>query len=301
MIRALLVPALGTWLGATLLLSELRWFARVGLSERLRPYAPGGMAQLRRPGVLSVESFREAVGPLSRTIGEGLARLAGVREDLELRLTRIHSDLDVTGFRTRQVGSGVLGLGAGALVALTVRPPPFVDLGLIVGGPALAFLAQEQRIAGASARWQRRLYLELPVVAEQLALLLSAGWSLTSALNRLAGRSTGACGRDLTRVCVRIRQGLSEADALREWAAVAKVDALDRLVPLLALSRDTSDLGRLVAEEARAIRRDLQRELIESAERRNQQVWIPVTVATLVPGVLFMAIPFIEALRLFGG
>jgi hypothetical protein len=30
-------------------------------------------------------------------------------------------------------------------------------------------------------------------------------------------------------------------------------------------------------------------------------VWIPVTVAALVPGVLFMTIPFVEALRLFGG
>jgi hypothetical protein len=39
--------------------------------------------------------------------------------------------------------------------------------------------------------------------------------------------------------------------------------------------------------------------LIETVERRGQQVWIPVTVAALVPGVLFMAVPFIEALRLF--
>jgi hypothetical protein len=105
---------------------------------------------------------------------------------------------------------------------------------------------------------------------------------------------------DLGRVCLRIRQGLSEADALREWAAVAKVDALDRLVSVLALNRDTSDLGRLVTEEARAVRRDVQRELIETTERRSQQVWIPVTVATLVPGVIFLAIPFIDALRFFG-
>jgi hypothetical protein len=34
-------------------------------------------------------------------------------------------------------------------------------------------------------------------------------------------------------------------------------------------------------------------------ERRGQQVWIPVTVATLIPGVIFLSIPFIEALRLF--
>jgi hypothetical protein len=30
-------------------------------------------------------------------------------------------------------------------------------------------------------------------------------------------------------------------------------------------------------------------------------VWIPVTVAALVPGVLFLAVPFVDALRLFGG
>jgi tight adherence protein C len=101
-------------------------------------------------------------------------------------------------------------------------------------------------------------------------------------------------------VCWRIRQGLSEADALREWARLASVPALDRLVPVLALNRDTSDLGRLVAEEARAIRRDVHRELIEAAERRNQQVWIPVTVAALLPGALFLAVPFVQALSAFG-
>ncbi len=70
---------------------------------------------------------------------------------------------------------------------------------------------------------------------------------------------------------------------------------------VLSLNRETSDLGRLIAEEARSIRRDAHRELIESIERRNQQVWIPVTVAALIPGVLLMGIPFIDALSLFAG
>ena len=48
-----------------------------------------------------------------------------------------------------------------------------------------------------------------------------------------------------------------------------------------------------------SIRREVQRELIEQIERRAQQVWIPVTVATLVPGAVLLAVPFIEALRLF--
>lgn len=298
---ALVLGALGVWIGATLALSEVRWFARASLTERLRPYAVGGSPMGRRAGMLSVESFRDAIGPLSRAIGARAARLAGVSEELEVRLARVHAPLDVTGFRVRQVGWSVAGLGVGLLLVVALRLPPVASLAFLLGGPIVAFLVQEQRLALTSQRWQRRIFLELPVVAEQLALLLSAGWSLTAALNRVATRSHGASGRDLERVCRRIRHGLSEADALREWARLAAVPALDRLVPVLALNRDTSDLGRLVADEARAIRRDVHRELIEAAERRNQQVWIPVTVAALVPGALFLAVPFVEALRAFGG
>jgi tight adherence protein C len=299
--RTLVLLGAVAWVGMTLLLSQVRWFARLPLAERLRPYAPGGMGRPGRAGVLSVESFRDAIGPLSRLLGERVARLAGVSEDLEVRLVRVHSPIDVTGFRVRQIGSSVAGFGLAALASVGLGLSVPVTLLFLVGGPVLAFLLQEQRLASTSARWQRSLFLELPVISEQLALLLSAGWSLTSALNRLAARSSGSCARDVRRVCRRIRQGVPESDALREWAAVAQVPALDRLVAVLALNRDTSDLGRLIAEEARAVRRDVHRELVEAAERRNQQVWIPVTVATLVPGVLFMAIPFVEALRLFGG
>jgi tight adherence protein C len=130
-------------------------------------------------------------------------------------------------------------------------------------------------------------------------MLLGAGYSLGAALSRLAARGKGACGRDLVRVTGRIRQGLTEVEALREWAGVADVDALHRLVSVLALNRQAGYLGRLISEEARSIRRDAHRRLVETIERRAQQVWIPVTVAALVPGVIFLAVPFIEALRLF--
>lgn len=300
MTRPILFYAMALWIGATLVFSEVRAFSRVSLVERLRPYSPGGMHRPGRMGIFSVASFREAIAPASLLIGARLARLVGITEDLDLRLVRIHSPIDSTTFRVRQVGYSVIGLGIAALTALALQPPSVIGLGLLIVTPLLTLLVQEQRLAKTCELWQRRLFLELPVLAEQLALLLSAGWSLSSALSRLSRRSSGACATDLTRVCNRISQGLSETEALREWASIAKVDALDRLVPVLALNRDTSDLGRLIAEEARSIRRDMQRELIETCERRQQQVWIPVTVATLIPGVLFMAIPFIEALRMFG-
>jgi tight adherence protein C len=298
--RLLAASALVLTVGVTLVLSELRWFSRQPLAERLRPYGPAsGTGPASTRGLLSVASFRDVVGPLARQLGERLAGAVGVTEDLSVRLERIGSPMDATEVRVRQLGWTAGGFGLGALVAAGSRPPLAITLLLVVGLPALAFLVVEQRLATLSARWQRRVFLELPVLSEQLGMLLGAGYSLGGALNRLAARGSGACAGSLAGVCGRIRQGLSEVDALREWAVVADVDALSRLVSVLSLNREAGDLGRLVADEARAIRREVQRELIEQIERRAQQVWIPVTVATLVPGAVLLAVPFLEALRLF--
>jgi Flp pilus assembly protein TadB len=289
------------WVGTTLLIAEVRRFSRPSLADRLRAYSPGGMAERRRGGLFSVESFREVIGPFSKALASRVARLFGVSEELGVRLERVHSPLDPTAFRVRQVGWSAAAFGIGALAASALVLPAVVSLVVLLGSPLLAFLALEQRVAAASSRWQRRIFLELPVVAEQLAMLLAAGYSLGSALNRLAERGNGACGHDLGRVRARMHQGLSEVAALREWAQLAQVDALDRLVSVIALNAEASDLARLISDEARAVRRDVQRDLVQIMERRGQQVWVPVTVATLVPGVIFLAIPFIEALRLFAG
>lgn len=301
-LRLLVVAGLALWGAATMALAGRPWFSQTTLTERLRPYVSGGAARpapTRDP--FSLASLRDVVGPLARGAGSRLAQLLGVREDLSIRLERVHWPMDATGFRLRQLGWCALGAGAGVALALAARLPLPAGLLFVLGSPLLAFLVVEQRLARASADWQRRLFLELPVVAEQLALLLSAGYSLGAALNRLAARGRGACASDLARVCTRIRHGLSEMDAVREWAAVARVEALDRLVPLLAMHTEAADIGRLVSEEARAIRRDVQRSLVTTMERRGQQVWVPVTVAALVPGMIFLAVPFVEALRLFAG
>lgn len=301
MIRVAILAGLAFWVGATLILSQGRWFARRSLADRLRPYEPGGLAtNPSGPGLLSVESFADVIAPLARTLGERVSRLLGVNEELAVRLERVHSPLDQTGFRVRQLGWSVVGLVGGVLAAAALRPPALMSLLFVVGGPVLAFLLVEQQLATESDRRKRRLFLELPIVAEQLGMLLSAGFSLGAALNRLAARGQGVSGQDLRRVIVRTRQGMSEVEALREWAATADLDALGRLVAVLALNREAGDLGRLIAEEARSIRREVQRELIEQIERRSQQVWIPVTVAALVPGAIFIAIPFVQALQAFG-
>ncbi|MDQ4096399.1 MAG: hypothetical protein M3144_00810, partial [Actinomycetota bacterium] len=112
------------WAGTTLLLSQLRWFTRLRLADRLRPYAPGGAGAAAPRHALSVESVRDVIAPLCRGVGERVARALGVTEELAVRLERLHSPLDVTAFRLRQVGWSLAGFGVAALATVAVHPPP---------------------------------------------------------------------------------------------------------------------------------------------------------------------------------
>ncbi len=286
------------FVGLALLLSELRWYRRSKLTERLAPYAPH-MSPAKGTTFLSAASFAEVVVPLSKFVGERIAKIFGVSEELSIRLTRIHSPLDVNTFRVRQVGWASAVFMLGTISAVALRLPVFVALPLVVGTPILTILLLEQQIIKASEAWQRALFLELPLVAEQIGMLMSAGWSLSAALQRVASRGSGNCAADLQRVMQRIHQGLTEIEALHEWSELASLEALDRLIAILALNREAGDLGRLISNEARTMLRETQRELIEEIEKRTQQVWIPVTFATLIPGLLLMGIPFLDALTLF--
>ena len=104
MSRPIVLVALLAGVGTTLVLSELRWFSRRPLDERLLPYVPGGWKRPPRLGVLSVGTFREVVRPLATAVGDLVGQVFGVRDDLPTRLARIHSPLDAAALRVRQLG-----------------------------------------------------------------------------------------------------------------------------------------------------------------------------------------------------
>jgi tight adherence protein C len=292
MSRAVVVCGLFVWVGTALVLAETRWAQRVRLSRRMATFH-GGPPPRESPSATSV------IAAWAGAIGTRVALLLGVNDDLAIRLERAHSEVDPSGVRLQQVASTVAGLAVGLVVAALASPPVALGLIVVVGPAALGFLLVEQRVTAASDEWKRRVSDELPVVTEQLAMLLGAGYAVGPALGRIAERGQGACAIDFRRIGARAAQGLSVSDALQEWAQLVDVPAAGRLVSVLDLDREAADLGGLVAEEAAAMRREAHRSLIEIVERRNQQVWIPVTIAALVPGAILLAIPFMAAMQLF--
>ncbi len=297
MIRLYALGAVLGWIGLSLLLAGVPGLQQPKLADRLRPYSPTN--RRTRTRILAARSFAEVIGPLASAVGGAIARGFGVHEDLKMRLERTHSEEDATSFRVRQAAWACASLFGAVMLTLVVSIPAVFTVLMIWVAPVLGFLLVEQNLARRSEAWQRRIKLELPVAAEQLAMLLSAGFSLGAAFNRLAERSRGTFGRDLNRVLLRLRQGVPNNEALDEWAAIAKVPSVERLVAILRLHGQASDLGRLVSNEARASREEAHRDLLESMERKAQKVWIPVTVAALLPGCIFLAVPFISALNFF--
>jgi len=297
MTRLAVVALVPLWCGSALLLAELRWFSPTGLADRLRPFTPGAPATTAA-GLLSGQSFADAFRPLALAAGEALGRLLR-RGSLATRLEQAGSPLDPSTFRMRQTAHGAVALVVvlGATSATGIGTIP--TLGSVVGLPLFAHQWAEWRLSAQGRSRREQIRRELPAFVEEVATLLGAGWSLNGALQRVSERGPGAVALDLREVVARIGHGVSERVALREWADRCGVAPLDRLVSVLELNRLTPDVGRLLAAETRSIREDEQRLLIEQLERRGEQVWIPVTVATLVPGAIFLAIPFIEALRIF--
>lgn len=289
------------FLGSLLCISETRWARTTPLNDRVRPYLPGRAPGRARPDPWSVDSLRRFLGPMVTEMGDRISAVLGISDPAAARLARVGEHPDVVAFRLRQCALAGVALMLGAGLMGVAGAPPFLVIISLVTAPTLTFLITEAQLTQQSQRWQAELTAELPIVIEQLGMLLSTGSSLSGAIQRIGARGAGRCASGFAHVTRRISQGVNEIEALREWADLAAVPAASRLVAVLALNREASDLGDLIAHEARAIRRECHQRLIEDIERRGQKVWIPVTVATLLPGVIFMAIPFVDAMRKITG
>lgn len=288
------VAALLVATGSLMLLQSAPWFRRQPLTARIRPYL-GSTTQPTRTSSGTV--LKSTLLPIIVDIGAFITKALGVEHDLGERLRVIHATDSAQEFRWKQFMRALLSMLAGAALSVVMSFSALFSLLVIVGFAALSFLRDEQKVSTALERHQRQLDAELPVVIEQLATLLRAGYSLPAALDRVSQRGTGVAAHDIQNVLKRINHGLTENEALQEWSRSTNVEAVRRLTAVLTMHQETSDIGNLVSQEARAAREESHRRLIEFIEKRAQLVWIPVTVATLVPGLIFLAVPFISAMN----
>jgi tight adherence protein C len=299
-LTGMLIGSLGA-AGLVLVLAYAPPFRSVRLVDRLAPYVHDTPPPSRLLGTATeaglLTAARRVFGP---AIGDGarlVDRILGGRAAVRRRLDALGSDAGVEDFRIEQVVWGGLGLLAAALVTtvgsvaagrLNVLSGGLLCLAGLVGG----VLGRDWWLSQQVTRREETLLAEFPVVAELLALAVTAGESPIAAIARVTRLSGGELARELDSALGRARAGQPLFDALQQVADRSSLDPLARFIDglLVAIERGTP-LAEVLRAQAADVREAGKRRLLEAGGRKEIAMMVPVVFLVLPVTVLFALFP----------
>lgn len=208
--------------------------------------------------------------------------------------------MNVQRYRLEQISWGV----AGGLIALVIVVATsnmssvaliFVSLGVVIG-----VVACDKTLSWQITKRQRRLVVQLPMVADLVAFSVAAGESMVAALERLSRSMSGDLPNELVRCVADIRDGSSLEEALRGVAQRCDTVQITRFIDgiIVALERGTpiAEIMRAQAADARSAE---QRRLMEIAGRKDVIMLMPIVFLILPTVVLIAVYPGLYSFDLF--
>jgi tight adherence protein C len=287
--------------GLVLIISYAPPFRSVRLVDRLAPYVHDTPAPSRLLGTATqaglLTAVRRVFGPVVGDSARLIDRMLGGRAAVRRRLDALATDTTVEDFRVEQVVWGGLGLLGAALVAtvgsvaaggVNVLSAGLLCLAGLLGG----VLGRDWWLTQQVHKREDLLLAEFPVVAELLALAVTAGESPTAAIARVTRLSGGELARELGAALGRARAGVPLVDALQQVADRTSLDALARFVDglLVAIERGTP-LAEVLRAQAADVREAGKRRLLEAGGRKEIAMMVPVVFLVLPVTVLFALFP----------
>lgn len=295
--------------GLVIIAQRLPAARRPRLEDRLAPY----LRDTPRPSVL-LDPGTRTITPfptLERLFAPSLSSLAkrvdavlGGSATVRRRLDQAGGGRTLEHFRTEQVLAGAAGLAVGVVLllahaALGVGPAASLGLGLTLGLGLGGVLGRDYLLGRAVEKRSAAIALELPTVAELLALAVAAGEGPVGALERVVSLSGGELAGELDRALADARSGSTLLMALQGVAARTAVPAVARFTDGLsvAIERGTplTDVLRAQAVDAREAGR---RGLLEAGGQKEIAMLVPVVFLILPITVLFALYPGVVGLSL---
>ncbi len=298
---ALAGAGVGLLAGAGVLTATARlpFLRRMTLADRMAPY----LRDQARPSTLLAAQAgpRTTLGrlaaPLLADLGGALDRAVGGGPSVRRRLAALGGDLTVEDIRQQQVLCGAAGGGLGVVLLLLrvtsgVGLPPLSLLGAVVAGVLVGVFGRDWALSRAVRLREEAMALELPTVAELLALAVGAGESPLAALERVTARSRGELSRELRTALAEARAGAPFAVAMGGIARRTSLPALARFVDgiTIALQRGTP-LAEVLRAQALDVREDGRRLLLETGGKREIAMMAPVVFLVLPVTILFALFP----------
>lgn len=292
---------LGAAVGLLLVLGHAPPLRPIRLQDRLAPYladAPQISRLLRDPVPTgSLGLARVLLRPVLGDAVRVLDRFVGGRSSVRRRLEALGSGLGVEEFRIEQVVWGALGLGAGAVLGalfagVTGTVSPLSLLLFCVGGLTAGVVGRDWWLTQQVTRREATMLAEFPVVAELLALAVTAGEGPVGAIDRVCRLTGGELGRELAATLASARSGVPLVDALQALADRTSLEVLSRFVDgiVVATERGTP-LADVLRAQAADVREAGKRRLLEAGGRKEIAMMVPVVFLVLPITVLFALYP----------
>jgi tight adherence protein C len=274
------------------------------LAPRVRPYVVAGRSRLGHaalpvdgaplPSVLG-GPFGRLFGPPLSALARRAGRLVESRTDghLELRLAQAGLvDVSVEEHRVRQVTQGAGAAIVGGAVAAIVLRTPVTTLAVALGAGFWGVTRARAAVDRLIAERAERIRLELPTIAQLLALHVRAGAGPMQAVQRVVARGHGVVVDDLDRALRHARTGGREADAFRAIAAATPEPSAARTYELFAIAVERgADLAEGLLALGSQLREARREEVRKQAVKRRAAMLLP-TIGILAPiMLLFIAAP----------
>ncbi len=277
---------------------------RPTLADRIAPYLADTTAQsqlLVRTGTGTVTALGRLTAPLLRDAVRLLDRVVGGQASVRRRLESLDSEMTVEQFRADQVLWGALataaGLGIGLLAVVFGQTNPVTLVLLIVACAVGGVLARDWWLSQAVSKRDAEILTEFPVVAEMLALAVTAGEGPVGAIERISRLAQGHLVDQLAGILADTRSGTPFVVALTTLRDRTRLEPLSRFLDgmAVAIERGTplADVMRAQAADVRALGK---RQLLESGGKKEIAMMVPVVFLVLPITILFALYPGLIAI-----
>lgn len=271
----------------------------LSLSDRIAPY----LRETPRPSRLIAPPSgpnADVLGrltPQARRIAVAIDRWVGGSESVRRRLVALDDERSVEDIRFEQVVWAAIGLMAGALAggALSLLSGQIVvgSIALLaIAGLVGGVLGRDWWLTQQVRRRDERILAEFPVVADLLALAVTAGEAPQAALERVSRLVGGELGRSIQRALADAKTGTPLAESLERMANASRLEPLSRFIDgiVVAMERGTP-LADVLRAQAADVREQGKRRLLEAGGRKEVAMLVPVVFLLLPVTVIFALFP----------
>lgn len=273
---------------------------RTSLADRIAPFVreqPRPSRLLVREGATGLGAFARTLVPHVNSLSSLIDRWFGGATSVRRRLDALDDGRTVQDIRFEQVIWGAVGCAVGGVLGAAVtlasgRLQIASILLLAIAGVVGGVLGRDWWLTVQVRRRDERMLAEFPVVAELLALVVTAGESPQGAIERVARLVGGELGRALDGALAHARAGLPLSDALEQMARASSLEPLSRFIDglVIAIERGTP-LAEVLRAQAADVREQSKRALLEKGARNEITMMIPVVFLLLPITVVFAMFP----------